>query len=89
MCPWLKPDQALQIVYQEKFQFDKRNACPLYIDNTSIKKVLFGYTVDSSYDCSVTETNFPILKSKNTIFITFYEGLIGVPKQSLYHVKGE
>ena len=84
-CPWLKAEEALSIVDAKVTQLRRENPdlCAMFVNKSSIKKVPFGYTEEVSYDCTITDDLYGVLKSHNTVFITFYKGLFGMPKKTI------
>lgn len=84
-CPWLKADEALGIVEARvlRMQEENQDLCAMSVYRDSIRKVPFGYTEKVSYDCAITDAEYGILKATDTVFITFYKGLIGMPNKSI------
>jgi hypothetical protein len=80
-CPWFTATEAMQIVEMRSAQLQQMHddLCAQTIFRNTIRRVPFGYIEQVSYDCTVTDRNFGILKDKNTVFITFYKQLIGMP----------
>ncbi|OGI94495.1 hypothetical protein A3A03_00275 [Candidatus Nomurabacteria bacterium RIFCSPLOWO2_01_FULL_40_18] len=87
-CPWLKAEDAMQIVDARvaEMQAENEDLCAMTVDKNSITKVPFGYTEEVSYDCSITDPEYGVLKSRGRVFITFYKGLLGMPSKT---VKGQ
>ena len=84
-CPWLKADEALSLVDARVIEMQEKNEnlCAMFIDRDSIRKVPFGYTEKVSYDCTVADSIYGVLKSSNTVFITFYKGILGMPHKTI------
>ena len=84
-CPWLKKDEALSIVDARVLQMQEKNKnlCAMSINRDSILKVPFGYTEEVSYDCTTTDAVYGVEKSTDTVFITFYKGLLGMPNKKV------
>lgn len=84
-CPWLKQEEAISIMDANVAQMkkDDPNLCAMTIHKETIRKVPFGYTEEVSYDCTVTDPLYGVVKSRNTVLITFYKGLLGMPNKSV------
>ena len=84
-CPWLKADEALSIVDTKVAQLQEQNTnlCSISVDQTSIQKVPFGYTEKVLYDCTANGPEYEVLKSTDTVFVTFYKGIFGPPIRTL------
>ena len=84
-CPWLKPPEAQQLVdvRVQELQNQYTDLCAMTIHKDTLSKVPFGYSEKVSYDCTVTDSLYGIQKSTNTVFITFYKGLIGFPVKTI------
>ena len=80
-CPWFESKQALGLINTQVTQINNTypDVCPLTVDKTSLAKALFGYTINVSYDCAEVDT-MGVAKAKNSVLITFYNGLIGMPR---------
>ncbi|MFA5778388.1 MAG: hypothetical protein WC870_02805 [Candidatus Paceibacterota bacterium] len=83
-APWLKVEEALNIVDSRVAQMQEQNEnlCAMFIDRDSIRKVPFGYTEKVSYDCTITDTVYGVRQATNTVFITFYKEIIGMPNKT-------
>lgn len=83
-APWLSAEEALNIVDSRVVQMQEqnKNLCALFINRDSIRKVPFGYTEEVSYDCTVTDTVYGVRQATDTVFITFYKGLLGMPNKT-------
>jgi len=75
----------MSIVDARVAEMREKNAdlCAMFINKDSITKVPFGFTEEVSYDCTITDTVYGVLQSRNTVFITFYKGLIGMPNKTI------
>jgi len=84
-CPWLKPEEVIQIIDTRVAEMQAANEdfCAMWVDKGSITKVPFGYTEKVSYDCTVTDPQYGVLKSTNTVFVSFYKGIIGMPNKKV------
>ncbi len=84
-CPWLQKEDALALVDQKVGEMQAANSdlCAMSVDKDSIKKVAFGYTENVSYDCTTTDTELGIQKATNTVFITFFKTLLGMPEKTI------
>jgi hypothetical protein len=80
-CPWLKMDEALSIVNTKVAQLQEQNTnlCSISVDQTSIQKVPFGYAEKVLYDCTANGPEDAVLKSTDTVFVTFFKGTFGPP----------
>ena len=80
-CPWFEQKQALKLITAEVSQLNKKNpnSCPLNIDEKSLSKAFFGYTINVSYDCTQVDETMGVAKTNNSVLITFYNGFIGMP----------
>jgi hypothetical protein len=80
-CPWLKAEEALEIVDSKILEMKEENLdlCQISVNKKSINKVTFGYTEEYSYDCGVTDSVYGVKQSRGVAFITFYKGLVGLP----------
>lgn len=83
-CPWLKMDEAKSIVDEKVAQMQEKepNLCAMFIHRDSIQKVPFGYTEKISYDCTLNDAVYGVLKSTDVVFVTFYKGIFGVPSKT-------
>lgn len=83
-CPWLKAEEAVSIVDAKVAQMQAQNPdlCTMFIHRDSIQKVPFGYTEKVSYDCTLNDDVYGVLKATNVVFITFYKGIFGMPKKT-------
>lgn len=77
----MTPEQAVGIVDAKvaEMQAENPNLCAMSVDQDSVNKVPFGYTEKVSYDCTLTDPLYGIPKSTDTVFITFYNKVIGMP----------
>ena len=84
-CPWLKAEEALDIVDARILQMQEENPdlCVMSVNKSSIAKVPFGYTEEVSYDCTINDSVYGVSKSRDTVFITFYKGLLGMPNKNI------
>jgi len=84
-CPWFKAEEALRVVdiRVAELRRDNPDLCALIVNKKSITKVPFGYTEEVSYDCTINDELYGVLKSHNTVFITFYKSLIGMPQKNI------
>lgn len=84
-CPWLRADEVANIVDAKIAQMQEQNPnlCATFTHRDSIQKVPFGYTEKISYDCTLNDAVYGVLKSTNVVFITFYKGLIGMPGKTI------
>lgn len=84
-CPWLSKEEAMNLVTMRIAQMEQEseNLCAMFIYEDSVKKVPFGYTEKVSYDCALTDKEYGIEQSKNIVFITFYKGLLGMPRKTV------
>jgi hypothetical protein len=84
-CPWLTADQAINMVDTEIAQLQKQypDLCSQTINRSSIKKVPFGYTEEVSYNCAINDPVYGVTQATNIVFITFYNGLWGIPKETV------
>ncbi|HYD90844.1 MAG TPA: hypothetical protein VEA37_05070 [Flavobacterium sp.] len=83
--PWLYQSDAINLVDARiaELKQTEPDLCPMTADQSSIKKVPFGYVEKVEYDCT-REGEIPeaMEASYNTVFITFYKGIIGMPKKT-------
>jgi len=84
-CPWLTADEAMSLIDARVAEMQAKNPdlCAMFINKKSITKVPFGFTEEVSYDCTITDTVYGVLQSRNTVLITFYKGLIGMPNKTI------
>ena len=83
-CPWLKADEALSIIDAKVAQMQEQNSnlCAMFVNKDSIQKIPFGYTEKVSYDCTINDAVYGVLKSTDVVIITFYKGLLGMPSKT-------
>src|SRR3989344_8239503 len=83
-CPWLSREAALSLEDAKVAQMraENPNLCTMFINPDSIRKVPFGYTERVSYDCTLNDEIYGVLQSQNIVFITFYNGLLGMPQKT-------
>lgn len=81
--PWLDAKETHQLINNKIYILQKKypNLCPIKVKENTIKKILFGYKEVLYYDCSEIDDEYGVEKSTNTIFVTFYGEIIGMPSK--------
>ena len=79
-CPWYLQSDALKLVQEKAAEQQKINKkCILTPMPKTIHKVMFGYGVDVTYDCSLFD-NESITKGKNIVVATFLGTVFNMPQ---------
>lgn len=81
VCPWLKKEEAQMILNAKVVQMVANNPdlCELTIYPETLHKVAFGFAEDVSFDCTVTDDVYGVKQSRDTVLVTFYKGILGMP----------
>lgn len=84
-CPWFEASEAQAIIDSEVSNLirNEPNLCPLDVRKNTLQKAPFGYREEIGYNCSKLDSTLGIDKSKNTVFVTFYKQVIGMPQKTL------
>lgn len=82
-CPWITPKEAHQLINTKitVLQNSIPDLCPIQVVDNTITKVPFGFKEKLFYDCSKVDDTYGVEKSENTVFVTFYRGVIGMPNK--------